>query len=136
MKLLEPVSTFTITTPQISLSTVVKLLSNKNAIYQLTKNFNEIATIEGETPSANLMNFPIELSQMTTGRGLFSSYISKYEISHNQEAELDYIGADPRNETTFLINDMRASLEPLDNALMKKKKESRSKFARQQKNKL
>lgn len=133
MKLLEPVSNFTITTPQISLSAVIKLLSNKNAIYQLTKNFDEIVTIEGEAPSTNLMNFPIELSQDTTGRGSFSSYISKYEISHNQESEIDYIGADPRNETTFLINDMRASLEPLDKTLMKKKKESKSKFTRQQK---
>ncbi|MDD2435899.1 MAG: TetM/TetW/TetO/TetS family tetracycline resistance ribosomal protection protein [Bacilli bacterium] len=133
MKLLEPISTFTVTTPQVSLSAVTKLLSNKSAIYQLTKNFDEIVTIEGEAPSANMMNFPVELSQVTTGRGTFSSYISKYEISHNQDVEIDYIGADPRNETTFLINDMRVSLEPLDKTLMKKKKESRSKFARQQK---
>ncbi len=133
MKLLEPISNFNVTTPQISLSAVTKLLSSKNAIYQLTKNFDEIITIEGEAPSANMMNFPVELSQVTTGRGTFSSYISKYEISRNQDVEIDYIGADPRNETTFVINDMRASLEPLDRTLMKKKKESRSKFARQQK---
>ena len=59
----------------------------------------------------------------------------KYDISKNQEALIEYIGADPRNETTFVINDMKASMEPLDKTLMKKKKESRSKFARQQKEK-
>lgn len=133
MKLLEPISTFTIIVPQASLSAVTKLLSSKAAIYQLTKNFDEIVTIEGEVPAANMMNFSVELSQVTTGRGTYSSYVSKYEISRNQDVEIGYVGADPRNETTFLINDMRASLEPLDRTLMKKKKESRSKFARQQK---
>jgi len=135
MKLLEPISSFTVTTPSNSSSAVSKLLSQKNAMYQLTKNFDNIVTIEGEVPSANMMNFPVELSQVTTGRGTYASYISKYEISRNQDVDIDYIGADPRNETTFVISDMRASLEPLDRTLMKKKKESRSKFARQQKEK-
>lgn len=48
---------------------------------------------------------------------------------------MEYIGDDPRNETTFIINDMKASLDSLDEPLMKKKKESRSKFARVQKEK-
>ena len=71
----------------------------------------------------------------TSGRGTYTSYISKYEISKNQDAQMEYIGADPRNETTFIINDMKASLDALDETLMKKKKESRSKFARMQKEK-
>ena len=71
----------------------------------------------------------------TSGRGTYTSYISKYEISKNQDAKMEYIGADPRNETTFIINDMKASLDSLDETLMKKKKESRSKFARVQKEK-
>ena len=60
---------------------------------------------------------------------------AQYEISKNQDASIDFIGPDPRNETTFVINDMKASMEPLDKTLMKKKKESRSKFARQKKEK-
>ena len=35
---------------------------------------------------------------------------------------MEYIGDDPRNETTFIINDMKASLDSLDEPLMKKKK--------------
>ena len=81
------------------------------------------------------MNFPLELSMATSGRGTYVSYIDKYDISKDQNAKIEYIGADPRNETTFIINDMKASMEPLDKRLMKKKKESRSKFARQQKEK-
>lgn len=59
----------------------------------------------------------------------------KYEISKNQDAKMEYIGDDPRNETTFIINDMKASLDSLDEPLMKKKKESRSKFCKSSKRK-
>jgi ribosomal protection tetracycline resistance protein len=135
IKLLEPISNFTITAPENSINSVMKLLSNKNAIYELTKHYDEIIYLEGVAPATNMMKFPVELSMITSGRGTYSSYISKYEFSHNQEVENDFIGADPRNETTFVINDMQASLESLDKMLMKKKKESRSKFARIQKEK-
>jgi ribosomal protection tetracycline resistance protein len=135
MKLLEPISTFTLTTPEKDLSVVIKLLTSKNGIYEITKHFDGIITCEGEAPSKNMLNFPLELSMITSGRGAYSSYISKYEISKDQEAEMGFIGSDPRNETTFVISDMKASMEPLDKTLMKKKKESRSKFARQQKEK-
>lgn len=48
---------------------------------------------------------------------------------------MEYIGDDPRNETTFIINDMKASLDSFDEPLMKKKKESRSKFCKSSKRK-
>lgn len=135
MKLLEPILRYIITLPEKDLSGVIKLLYSKSAMYEITNRFDEIITIEGEAPASNMMNFPLELSMMTSGRGTYTSYVSRYDISKNQDAELEYIGVDPRNETTFIINDMKASLEPLDKTLMKKKKESRSKFARQQKEK-
>ena len=135
MKLLEPILKYVITLPENDLSTIIKLLSSKNSIYEIRNNFDEVITIEGEAPAANMMNFPLELSMATSGRGTYVSYIDKYDISKDQNAKIEYIGADPRNETTFIINDMKASMEPLDKRLMKKKKESRSKFARQQKEK-
>lgn len=135
MKLLEPISNFTLTTPENDLSNVIKLLTSKGGIYEITKHFEGIITCEGEAPAKNMLNFPLELSMTTSGRGTYSSYISKYEISKDQNAEMGFIGPDPRNETTFVISDMKASMEPLDKTLMKKKKESRSKFARQQKEK-
>ena len=135
MKLLEPILKYIITLPEKDLSSVIKLLSSKNGMYEITNHFDQIITLEGEAPASNMMNFPLELSMTTSGRGTYTSYISKYDISKNQDAKIEYIGADPRNETTFVINDMKASMEPLDKTLMKKKKESRSKFARQQKEK-
>ena len=135
MKLLEPISKFIITIPENDLSSVIKLISSKNSTYEITKHFDEFITLEGEAPAANMLNFPLELSMTTSGRGTYSSFISQYEISKNQDASIDFIGPDPRNETTFVINDMKASMEPLDKTLMKKKKESRSKFARQKKEK-
>ncbi len=135
MKLLEPILKYIITFPEKDLSSIVKLLSSKKGIYEITNHFDQVITLEGEAPASNMMNFPLELSMATSGRGTYTSYISKYDISKNQDAQIEYIGADPRNETTFVINDMKASMEPLDKTLMKKKKESRSKFARQQKEK-
>jgi len=135
MKLLEPISSYIVTFPEESSSSVIKLLSSKGGTYQITNTFGGEITIEGEAPSALMLNFPLELSMNTSGRGTYTSYISKYETSRNQNAKMEYIGADPRNETTFVINDMKASLDSLDETLMKKKKESRSKFARMQKEK-
>ena len=135
MKLLEPIASFIITLPEKDLSNIIKILSSKNSTYEITKNFEGIITIEGESPAANMMNFPLELSMNTSGRGTYTSFISRYDISKTQDVMMDYLGPDPRNETTFVINDMKASMESLDEKLMKKKKESRSKFARQRKEK-
>lgn len=135
MKLLEPILKYIITLPENDLSNVIKLLSSKNSTYEITNHFDKVITLEGEVPASNMLNFPLELSMITSGRGTYTSYISKYDISKNQNAQIEYIGADPRNETTFIINDMKASMEPLDKTLMKKKKESRSKYSRQQKEK-
>lgn len=135
MRLLEPILKYIITLPEKDLSSAIKLLSSKNGVYEITNHFEQVITIEGEVAASNMMNFPLELSMITSGRGTYTSFVTKYDISKNQDAQIEYIGADPRNETTFVISDMKASMEPLDKTLMKKKKESRSKFARQQKEK-
>ena len=135
VKLLEPISKYIITFPEESVKNVIKLISSKGGIYEITNNFGGEITIEGEAPSSNMLNFPLELSMNTSGRGTYSSNVYRYDISNNQNAKMEYIGPDPRNETTFVINDMKASLDSLDETLMKKKKESRSKFARIQKEK-
>ncbi len=135
MKLLEPISSYIIAFPEEYLSGVIKLITSKNGIYRITNNYKGEVTIEGEAPASNMMNFPLELSMITSGRATYTSYISRYDISKNQDVKMEYLGPDPRNETTFVINDMKASLDSLDETLMKKKKESRSKFARIQKEK-
>lgn len=82
-----------------------------------------------------MLNYPIELYKLTSGRGVFVSRLSHYEISVSQNKERKYIGPDPRNEVKFVIHDMKASIEALDRVLMKKKKQRRSKFRRLQKEK-
>ena len=110
MKLLEPILKYIITLPEKDLSLVIKLLSSKNGVYEITNHFDQIITLEGEVPASNMMNFPLELSMITSGRGTYTSYVSRYDISKNQYAEIEYISADPWNETTFVINDMKASM--------------------------
>ena len=83
----------------------------------------------------SLLNFPVELNKITSGLGTFAYQLDKYELSTEQNIESDYIGPDPRNEVTFVINDMGASLEPLDREVTKQKKPSRSKFQRRQREK-
>ena len=135
MKLLEPISKYIITFPEENMKNVIKLISTKGGTYEITNSFDGEVTIEGEAPASNMLDFPLELSMNTSGRGTYASHICRYDISKNQDVKMEYLGPDPRNETTFIINDMRASLDSLDETLMKKKKESRSKFARVQKEK-
>lgn len=135
MKVLEPISKFLVTFPEENLKNVIKLISSKSKKYEITSTFCGEVTIEGEASASNMLSFPLELSMCTSGRGTYTSYISRYDISKNQNIQMEYMGVDPRNETTFIINDMKASLDSLDEVLMKKKKESRSKFSRMKKEK-
>lgn len=135
MKVLEPISHYSIITPKDDLSNVLQLLSSKGGISEVVSENLENITLEGEAPVEMLTNFPVELSKLTSGRGIFSSTVEKYRTARNQTIECPYIGPDPRNEVTFVISDMNASLDALDPVMSKKKKVSRSKFKRNQKEK-
>jgi hypothetical protein len=80
-----------------------------------------------------MLNFPTTLVSISSGLWIYESYISRYEISNNQDISKPYIWPDPRNETPFLISDMKWSFEALDKPISKRKKESSSKFKRQKK---
>ncbi len=135
IKVMEPVSKYTIIAPEQYLNYIVKSLSNKKSVFDVNKTSNSMVTIEGEAPLSVMLEYSIELSKITSGRGSLSTVLSRYAMSLNQGTEKVYVGPDPRNEVRFVINDMKASLEPLDKTLMKKKKESRSKFRRRQREK-
>ena len=136
MKILEPISRFTIAIPKIYMSEVIKALSGFNSAFEVTKDDSEEVTIEGEAKYSHMLNFSNTLIGLTSGRGVYSSYLSRYEVSNNQEIARNYFGPDPRNETVFVINEMGGSLDALDKPFTKRKKESSSKFKRQQKEKL
>jgi ribosomal protection tetracycline resistance protein len=136
MRILEPISRFTITIPRVHLSEVVKALSGFNSAFEVTKDDSEEITIEGEARYSHMLYFSNTLMGLTGGRGVYSSYLSRYETSNNQNVTKNYLGPDPRNETVFVINEMGGSLDALDKPFTKKKKESSAKFKRQQKEKM
>lgn len=130
-KILEPISEFSVVIPKNDTSNVLQLLSSKNASVSITSERDGYVTIEGNAPMELMLNFPIELNKLTSGRGIYSQVVSRYELSRNQSIEANYIGPDPRNEVPFVIADMGASLDYLDPVKSKKKKVSKSKFKRE-----
>jgi len=135
VQILEPMCNFEISFPTKFLSKVYSSLSERNAKFYVLKSNDTTTVVHGEAAFADMMNFSIILIKMTKGVGIFRSHFSGYEISRNQFKEIPFMGSDPRNEVVFVINDMKASLESLDKPLMKKKKDSRSKFKRKQREK-
>lgn len=133
MRLLEPVCSFTVVFPENFITAVVQSLHSKQGIFRITGNQDGIAQIQGEATVSSMLYYPSELSRLTAGRGDFSSQFLRYQPCPDQQPQTNaFLGPDPRNETTFVISDMGASLEALDRDLMKKRKPSRSKFARKQ----
>lgn len=134
-KILEPISDFSVVIPKNDTSNVLQLLSSKNSSVSITSERDGYVTIEGNAPMELMLNFPIELNKVTSGRGIYSQTISRYELSRNQNIEANFIGPDPRNEVPFVIADMGASLDYLDPVKSKKKKVSKSKFKRERREK-
>lgn len=89
---------------------------------------SESLTLHREIPPKMISDFPVTLSQLTSGRGIFSSNIIRYADSVQQNILNEYVGFDPRNEVRFVISEMGGNLDNLDVAVSKKRKSSRSKF--------
>lgn len=135
MQILEPISTYSIVVPKENLSNVIQLLSKKGSNFEINEAIGNNVKITGEAPLDLMSNFPIELNKITSGRGIYSQSVRKYELAREQQKESPYIGPDPRNEVPFIINDMGASLDFLDPVKSKKKKVSRAKFKRERREK-
>ncbi|MFZ2150779.1 MAG: translation factor GTPase family protein [Candidatus Absconditicoccaceae bacterium] len=133
MQIIEPIAKYNITIPKIYLNNVINNLSNLNSKFEIIEGDSEKVTLNGEAKYVDMLNFQNTLISITSGLGVYSSYISRYETSNNQDIRRPYMGLDPRNETVFLINEMKGSLDALDKPISKKKKDSSSKFKRQQK---
>ena len=136
IKLIEPIAKYSIVIPKDYLNVTINSLSSFNSSFEIIEDDSEKTTINGEAKYSDMLNYSNTLVSITWGLGIFSSYISRYEQSNNQNIEKPYIWPDPRNETVFLINDMKGSYEALDKPISKKKKESSSKFKRQKKEKV
>lgn len=135
MQILEPISNYSIIVPKENLSSVIQLLSKKGSNFEIDEAMENNIRIVGEAPLGVMAKFPIELNKITSGRGIYSQNVRKYKEAREQGKESVYIGADPRNEVPFVINDMGASLDFLDPVKSKKKKVSRAKFKRERREK-
>jgi ribosomal protection tetracycline resistance protein len=131
MKIFEPISSYTIITPKQTLSLVLQHLYNRNGTAVIKQDDDEFVTVTGEATLESMHDFPVELGIISSGRGIYTFQVQKYKLSSNQSIECEHIGPDPRNEVTFIISDMKASLDYLDPVMSKKKKVSRSKFKRE-----
>ena len=133
---LEPVSEYTIVFPDSFSSIVIQYVSGLNGVYNIAYTPNNTISISGEAATRNLANAPLTIAKLTSGRGIFYSKVTKYQESYNnQVVENNFYGPDSRNEVTFVINDMNAGLDSLDPVMTKRKKESKSKYKRVQREK-
>lgn len=128
MLVLEPISNITIVSPTEYLSNILRSLSDKQAVFEVSEDCEGKCTVNGEVASSRILSFSTELLKITAGRGVFSSEIVRYDISKNQNIEREYYGSDPRNETVFLREDLGGSLDELGEFLEKKKRATKSKF--------
>lgn len=127
-KILEPISEYYVVIPKESMSDVTRELSSRNAFYEVISEIPQNLTLHGEIPTKMISDFPVILSKLTSGRGIFSSSITHYTDSAQQNILNEYAGFDPRNEVRFVISEMGGDLNNLDVAVSKKRKSSRSKF--------
>ncbi len=127
VSLLEPQCRFFVSCNQNRMAAVTGSLTARKSVFQILKT-GETCVISGESTVESMLNFPSELVKITSGLGSFSFETIGNIVSRNQNRIKEYLGPDPRNEVTFVINSMHASLVPLDEVLMKKKKPTRSKF--------
>lgn len=127
-KLLEPISEYYVVIPKSAMSDVTRELSSRNAFYEVISENSESMSLRGEIPTKMISDFPVVLSKLSSGRGIFTSSIIRYTDSVQQNILNDYVGFDPRNEVKFVINEMGGDLDSLDVAVSKKRKSSRSKF--------
>lgn len=117
---MEPVSSYTIQAKRSTYKTLTNILSLYHSSASL-KNENGIdMTLTGEICSRHLIDFPIQLRKLTSGRGIMSTEFSHYTPSSTQSEERSFFGIDPRNEVPFVIKYMGASLDDLDVPLAKK----------------
>ena len=127
-RILEPISEYYVVISKESIGDVTNELSSRNAFYEVISNNSESLTLHGEIPTKMISDFPVKLSKLTSGKGIFSSNIIRYADSIQQNILNEYVGFDPRNEVKFVISEMGGDLDNLDIAVSKKRKSSRSKF--------
>ena len=120
VQIMEPVSRYVIEAHKTVLKPISNLLSLYHSQPTIKDLENDEIALTGDIRSTKLLELPIQLRKITSGRGRLSSEFSKYVPSLTQSEESKFFGPDPRNEVPFVITEMGSSLDELDVPLAKK----------------
>ena len=120
VQIMEPVSRYTIKAQKMALKPLTNLLTVHHSQPAIREAETGEIILTGTIRSSHLIDLPIKIRKLTSGRGLFSSKFSHYAPSPTQSEENRFLGPDPRNEVPFVITEMAASLDDLDVPLAKK----------------
>ncbi len=131
MHTLEPMIEFYLDIPEETSNAVVNNLYSRKAKILSFDTKGKSSILIGIVPFSEMITFPITLNKLTSGMGTYSYEFSEYKFADEQETFEKRFGPDPSNEVKFVIGDMKASLDALDNEGTGKKPR-RSKFAREQ----
>lgn len=120
VQIMEPVSTYTIEAHKNMLKPLSNLLSLYHSRPMVREMEHDGIALIGSIRSSKLIELPIQIRKITSGRGHLSSEFLQYTPSLTQSEESKFFGPDPRNEVPFVITEMGASLDDLDVPLAKK----------------
>lgn len=126
---MEPICSFSLKIKKDVVSSVSSYLSTNGASFDI-KETPKFLMIRGSGCLTKLSNLPVDLHKMTSGFGECLMEVTRYHKSF-EVIECNFVGFDPRNETTFVVQDLDSSLKPLDQSVRKKK--SKAKFSEMQK---
>ncbi len=92
MVLLEPFYSFTIQAPSFALGRILSDLQQRSASFSPPETSGEECCITGEAPAASLMEYPLELTSFTKGKGRISLFPCGYRPCHNPQEVIASIG--------------------------------------------
>ena len=114
MQLLEPVMSYEITSPKEYFKPLFSLASNHGVSYDNIEKSESKVKIRGIAPLRELMDLPATVTRLSSGTGTIIQKPNGYvEYKGDKILEKRYIGPDPRNESTFLM-EVGASGDNLD----------------------
>ncbi|MBQ7136566.1 MAG: TetM/TetW/TetO/TetS family tetracycline resistance ribosomal protection protein [Bacilli bacterium] len=114
MQLLEPVMSYEITSPKEYFKPLFSLASNHGVSYDNIEKSESKVKIRGIAPLRELMDLPATVTRLSSGTGTIIQKPNGYvEYKGDKILEKRYIGPDPRNESTFLM-EIGASGDNLD----------------------
>lgn len=114
MQLLEPNMSYDITAPMEYFKPLLSLTANYGVIYDSIEKDEKTVKISGVAPLREILDLPAMVTRITSGNGIIIQKPNGYiEYTGVEYTEKPFIGPDPRNESSFLM-EIGASTDNLD----------------------